>query len=195
MNTKKNNFPYDKRVYTKKLREPLESFQVFNLWLQHPNWTLRNLSEQTGIKYKKIREWSGKYKYFQRRADKEADEWQTINKLNLEAKIAAVQMAAARTLKFQSLLNARAEVTTGRNVEILEKYKNNTLNNEDLERTDRHTAATFKIENQALNNNILIDNIADTIILETDKENKNEFSRLTDILKESRENSTGGDKE
>lgn len=182
-----NKYPYNKRIYTPRLREPLDSFRAFQIWTQHPNWNLKTLAEQTGIKYKKILKWSSKYKYFERRADKERDEWKQINQLALEAKIAAVEMASARSMKIQTALNARAELTTLKNVEILQKQQAGELKDYELELIDRHTEKTAKIENINLNNNKTLNDIVETVQLETDKV-QNEFTRLNDILIQSREN-------
>ena len=184
---KNTHYPYDKRIYTDKLHEPLQSFRAFNIWLQHPNWTLKKLSEETNIKYDKIKTWSRKYKYFQRRADKEADEWKFINHVALESKINAIKMASARNLKLQTALNARTEVTTTKNVELLKRQHDGILTDDLIERTDKHTYNTFRIENEALNTNKSIEDLVNTIEFETTKTN-NEFAKLNEILQQSRKN-------
>ena len=106
----------------------------------------------------------------------------------MEAKIAAVQMAAARNMKLQNALNARAEVTTNKNIEVMKKKEEGTLSDAELETVDRHTAATLKIENQQLYNTRLIDDIAGTVNFDDDTETRNEFTRITEILEISRRN-------
>lgn len=183
-----NNYPYDKRVCTKHLKEPLESFNAFNIWVQHPNWTLRELSNKTNIDYHKILVWSSKYKYFKRRADKEAEEWKVINKLLLEAKMAAVKHASARSMKLQQALNARAEVTNDLNIELYNKVlKENIICYDEISRIDHHTLTTFKIDGMSVDNIIKLDDISDTIEFNTDSGVNNEFKRLSIILEESRE--------
>lgn len=192
---KNTQYPYDKRIYTDKLHEPLQSFRTFNIWLQHPNWTLKKLSEETGIDYNKLYTWSSKYKYFERRADKEADDYKFINQLALESKLNAIQMASARSMKLQTALNARTELTAIKNVENLQKKQDGTLTPEQIEATDKHTMHTMKIENEALNANKSIDDLISTIDFDTTT-TQNEFSRINEILKESRINANkANDKE
>ena len=54
---------YQKRIYTKELHEPIESFHTLKQWYHQPHLTLKQLSTQTGIDYDKIRTWSSKYHY------------------------------------------------------------------------------------------------------------------------------------
>ena len=178
-------YPYDKRIYTKHLREPLQSFNAFNIWIQHPNWTLKKLSKETGINYNKIATWSSKYHYFERRANKEADEWKQINKLALEAKMANIEYSSSRSLKLQGALNARAEITYNKNVEALQKLKTAGISNFELREIDKHTQATYDIENKNINNNLSLEQLINTIEFNTEKTN-NEFTRLSNILVESR---------
>lgn len=118
---------YQKRIYTKELHEPLDSYHTFKKWCHQPQLTLKQLSLETGIDYDKIRTWSSKYHYPTRKQayfqniDKEIEQ-QTIALVtnDLEAHI-------KRQQKDQQLLDEDQYLTQLLQHTIIQQADNGTL--------------------------------------------------------------------
>lgn len=58
---------WDNRITGNGLNESPASYYTFKIWCRNPEWTLKELAENTNRKYKQVRDWSSKYHYKSRK--------------------------------------------------------------------------------------------------------------------------------
>ena len=118
---------YKKRIYTKELHEPIDSFQTFKKWCHQPNITLKQLSIDENIDYDKIKKWSSKYHY----ATRKQAYFQHIDKQIEQQTIALVtndlEAHIKRQQADQKLLDGDQYITQLLQTNLIQQVDNGTL--------------------------------------------------------------------